>query len=322
VNPGNGTVVSVMEVGGTHVTAASVDMQTRSLRTGRSFREQLDGGGSAEDIVSALVRCAAHLPVQRVSRWAVALPGPFDYARGIGRYEGVGKFDALRGIDLRAALTVSLPGAADISFCNDADAFVLGEWWAGAARGHSSAVGITLGTGVGSCFLRDGRILRQGPGVPPEGRLHAVRYRDKPLEETVSRRALRRAYARATGEAPPDVREIAQRARQGDRAAAGVFAETFGALGRVLGPLLAAYEPTILVVGGSIAGSWDLVAEPLRAGLTETYPARTGGIVITAAQHPAEAPLFGAAYLATAPAARRTAQPEKGPALGAGPELR
>jgi glucokinase len=309
MNSGDRPVVSVMEVGGTHVTAASVDIETRGLRFGGAFREALDGNGSAADILSALVRCAAHLPVRSPNRWAVALPGPFDYERGIGQYEGVGKFDALRGFDLRAALTASLPDVADISFCNDADAFVLGEWWAGAARGHRTAVGITLGTGVGSCFLRDGRVLRHGPGVPPEGRVHTLRYADKPLEETVSRRALRRAYAAATGEVPPDVREIAQRARQGDRAAAGVFAETFGALGRVLGPPLAAFEPTVLVVGGSIARAWDLVAEPLRAGLTETDPARTGSIVITSAQCPAEAALLGAAYLATVPVATASGEP-------------
>ena len=90
----------------------------------------------------------------------------------------------------------------------------------------------------------------------------------------MSRRALRRAYARATGAAPPDVREIARRARQGDPTAAEVFTVTFRALGRVLGPLLGAFEPTVLVVGGAIAGAWDLLAEPLRSGLTEADPDR------------------------------------------------
>lgn len=299
----------MLEVGGTHVTAACVDIGTRSLRSGRSFREPLDGDGSTEDIVSALVRCAAHLSGGSPGPWAVALPGPFDYERGIGRYEGVGKFDALRGFDLRAALTASLPGATSVSFWNDADAFVLGEWWAGAAHGHRSVAGITLGTGVGSCFLRDGRIVRHGPGIPPEGRVHALRYADKPVEETVSRRALRRAYAQATGASPPDVREIARRAREGEGAAAAVFAEAFSALGRVLGPPLAAFRPTVLVVGGAIAGAWDLVAEPLRAGLDAADPARTRHIVITPAHQPDQAPLLGAARLATAcgESRRRTA---------------
>jgi len=282
-------IVSVMDIGGSHVTAANVDLHSRSILPGQSFREPLDGDGSAAEIVAALARCARHLPTQAASRWAIALPGPFDHERGIGRYEGVGKFEALRDFDLRAALTPLLPGTSSISFHHDADAFLLGEWWAGAARGHRRAAGITLGTGIGSSFLRDGHILRAGPGIPPEGRLDLLHYAGLPLEETVSRRAIRRAYAGATGESP-DVREIAQRARQGDRAAARVFTQTFRALGAVLGPHLAASGATILVVGGSIAASWDLLAEPLRAGTTAA--------AIEPARHLADAPLLGAAYLA------------------------
>ena len=287
-------VVSVMDVGGSHVTAANVNLRSRGVVPGQLFREPLDGDGSASEIVAALARCARRLPAQAGGRWAIALPGPFDHERGIGRYEGVGKFEALRDFDLRAALVPLLPGAVGISFHHDADAFLLGEWWTGAARGHRCAAGITLGTGVGSSFLRGGHILRAGPGIPPEGRVDLLRYAGRPPEETVSRRAIRRAYAGATGatgESPgPDVREIGQRARQGDRAAADVFAQAFCALGVVLGPGLVASGATVLVVGGSIAASWDLVAGPLRAG--------TATVVVEPARHLAEAPLLGAAYLA------------------------
>ena len=57
-----------------------------------------------------------------------------------------------------------------IRFLNDAEAFLLGESVAGAARGHAPRVGITLGTGLGSAFLADGEIVRSGPDVPPERR--------------------------------------------------------------------------------------------------------------------------------------------------------
>jgi hypothetical protein len=80
--------------------------------------------------VTALLRCASRLPARAASRWAIALPGPLDYERGIGPYEGVGKFHALRGCDLRAALRPHLPGVTSVSFHNDAHAFLLGEWWA------------------------------------------------------------------------------------------------------------------------------------------------------------------------------------------------
>jgi len=294
------TLVSAMDIGGSHVTAATVELATRSVRPGETSREPLDAAGSAEEIVSAIARCVARLPARPASRWAIALPGPFDHVRGVGRYAGVGKFDALCDVDLRAALAPYLHDAASVSFHHDADAFLLGEWWAGAARGHRVAAGITLGTGVGSSFLRDGRVVRDGPGVPPDGRVDLLRYAGVPLEETVSRRAIRRAYAQAAGGPLLDVREIAQRARQGDRAANDVFARAYAALGTVLGPLLGAFAATILVVGGSIAASWDLVAEPLRAGLAGAGP---GPVAVQPARNLADAPLLGAAYLAGGDAA-------------------
>ena len=305
---GGRTVVSVMDIGGTHVTAANVDLESRAILPGQQCLAQLDSDGTADEIISTLVDCASHLPPPGTGRWAVALPGPFDYEHGIGRYEGVGKFDALRGVDLRGALTRALSGAAEstipaISFHNDAEAFGVGEWWTGAARGHRSVVAVTLGTGVGSCFLRDGHAVRQGPGIPPDGRVDLLRYAGKPLEETVSRRAIRRAYAQAASDSSAsvlDVREIAQRARQRDRVALRVLTQTFRALGTVLGPWIAAFEPTVLVVGGSIALAWDLIAEPLHAGLCEAQPTHVNQVAIERALHLTEAPLLGAAFLAAA----------------------
>lgn len=307
MNPGatslhSPNVVSVMDVGGTHVTTARVDIATRAILDGQSFREPLDSHASAEQILQVLAHAAARLPAEPPTRWSIAVPGPFDYQRGIARYTGVAKFDALHGVDMRAALTPHLPGAAAVSFHNDAHAFTAGEWWAGAANGHHRTVGITLGTGVGSSFLRNGHIQHDGPGIPSEGRVDLLHHQGRPLEETVSRRAIRQAYADATGQPPAlDVHQIAQRARTGDQAASDVLTRAFYALGTTLAPYLAEFAPTILVVGGSIATSWDLLAGPLRSGLTDTDPTRTAPIAITPAQHPANAPLLGAAYLAVGP---------------------
>jgi glucokinase len=307
---GNDAVIAAMDIGGTHVSAANVDVLRRAVLPGQSFRAPLNSHAPADEVVATLVACASRLPAHAGSRWAVALPGPFDYEQGIGRYTGVGKFDALNGYDLRTALASQLTATGGISFHNDADAFLSGEWWAGAARGHAIAVGITLGTGVGSCFLREGSSLREGPGIPPDGRVDLLRFDGRPLEESVSSQAIRLAYAAAAGEPePPEVRDIAERARHGDRAARRVFARTFHALGTVLGPCLAAFGPTIVVVGGSIAGAWDLLAEPLTVGLV------TGGAANTRLE-PAQlgdaAPLLGAAYLAfdSSRAATRPEQPQ------------
>ncbi len=183
---------------------------------------------------------------------------------GIALFKGVGKFDALYGMDVRAAFLEGLrQRPADVVFLNDAHAFLTGEWSAGTVRGHHRAVGITLGTGVGSAFLADGRICANGPGVPPEGRMDLTEIDDRPLEDTVSRRAILARY----GDPAADVHDIAGRARAGEARARRVLDDVFTGLGVVLGPRLVDFGATALVVGGSIARSWDLVAPALSAGL-------------------------------------------------------
>ena len=67
----------------------------------------------------------------------------------------------------------------------------------GAAAGRDRAVCVTLGTGVGSSFLHDGRPVTDGPTVPPEGRAHRITVDGLPLEDVVSRRAIRARHAEA-----------------------------------------------------------------------------------------------------------------------------
>ncbi|MFD3477242.1 ROK family protein [Streptomyces sp. NPDC058695] len=257
-------MIPVLEIGGTHVTSAVVDLPDG--RVGRRTHRPLDPHAGAEDILGSIRRCADHLDVPTGTRWGMAVPGPFDYAQGIALFAGVGKFEALHGVDVRTALLRELRQRPDdIVFLNDAHAFMMGEWSAGAARGHSRAVGITLGTGVGSAFLVDGGIVARGPGVPPEGRMDLTEADGAPLEESVSRRAILTRF----GDPSTDVRDIADLARAGQRRARRVLDDAFMTLGAVLGPRLTAFGATTLIVGGSMAGSWDLVAPALHAGLAD-----------------------------------------------------
>lgn len=285
------SLIPVMDIGGTHVTAALFDPATRRVEQDRRCRRPLDASASAAEILEQLARCGNAADPPPGAPWGVALPGPFDYARGVGLYEGV-KFDALRGVDVRTALHQNLrPVPGGIRFLNDADAFGLGEWASGAAAGHDRAVALTLGTGIGSTFLDRGRVVEAGHGVPPEGRADLLTIDGRPLEETVSRRALLARYAFMTGRNDPgvDVQDVAQRARDGDRYAAETLSEAFHALGGALRPWVERFRATVVVVGGSMAGSWDLLAEPLTAGL-RTHD----GVAVLRGQHQDDAALIGA----------------------------
>lgn len=266
------TVVPVLEIGGTHVTAALVD--TAVWRAGSVCHHGLDSGAAAEEIVATLVGAARHVRPHRARTWVVALPGPFDHETGIAWFAEVGKFDALHGFDLGAALRRALP-CAEVRFVNDAEAFATGQWLVAAA---DRLVGVTLGTGVGSAWLVGGVAVHDGPGVPPGGRLDLVTVDGVPLEELVSRRAVLAAYARLAGDraADADVVDVASRARTGDAAAARALGDAMAVLGAVLAPRAAAFGADVVVVGGSIAMSWDLVGPPLAARIPRMVPARAG----------------------------------------------
>ena len=283
-------LVGAMDIGGSHATAALVS-GSRLLpgsRVEARFDPQSDREApcSARSSASPLSAAEAGHP----PRWGVAVPGPFDYAHGRCTIRGQHKLDALFGVDLRAELVAALrrPGQCLCNFCNDADAFLLGEWVAGAARGARRAVGITLGTGLGSAFLADG-VLVGGGTAPPEGRLYPLPYRGRPVEEVVSTRGL----LAASGRLAADGRQLADAARRGDVRTREAFAELGTALGEVLTPWLRLFRPTHLVIGGGLAGAWDLIEPAFRAGCPPV-----DGLVLRVAEHPADAALLGAACFA------------------------
>lgn len=277
-------LTAALDVGGTHVSAALV---TGTDVASAPVRRDVDSGADADAILGAWLHAGAALG-QPVAEWAVALPGPCDYAAGVGSFDGVGKFAALRGVPLRPPLLAGLPGARRVTFCNDADAFAVGEARAGVGRGAARLLCLTLGTGVGSAFLVDG-LPTTGAGLPPGGDVHHLTWQGHPLEHWMSRRALLRAH-RATGGSPDDdVVTIAALALDGNSAARTVFANALGALGQALAVPLQDFGADRIVVGGAIARSWPLI-EDLLAPHVEPP--------VVAATHPDTSALVGAAALA------------------------
>lgn len=324
--PGTGTapnegLVPVIEIGGTHVTAALADLEAGTIRAGSVRREQLSPSGAAAEILSAVVRCGQGIPAMAGQRWGVAIPGPFDYENGIGLFTNVGKFESLRGVDVKAVLMAQLPGPPGaVSFLNDADAFLWGEWLFGAAAGCEPCVGVTLGTGIGSAFLADGRVHQSGPGVPPEGRADLLRIAGQPLEEVVSTRAIERTYRLRSGSTPRGAAEVAALARAGDQVAGDVLRAAFVQLGAALSPWLREFRARMLVIGGSMTGSWDIIGPALVQGILAGEGAALSQLQVRVAEQPEHAAMLGAAAHALGHDRYRPGPvgPEHHPGLGLG----
>ena len=263
----------VLEIGGSHVASAIVTRSSEA--SGYEFtvdhvhRISLDPHGDAQSLLGAFISAGDLLPVTGREAWGVAIPGPFDYVKGVGLYTGddVGKFEALGGVDIRAELMRHLPGQpSSVVFVNDAEAFGLGEYMAGAGQGFGRVVCLTLGSGVGSAFIDQGRVVSDGPAVPPGGEAYRIDIHGEPLEDLVSRRAIRRQYAELAG-VDIDLAEMATLARSGDAIAAAVWSRAMHTLGVAVGPWVASFGAQALIIGGAVSDSWDLIAEPIRRGL-------------------------------------------------------
>jgi glucokinase len=217
---------------------------------------------------------------------AFAMPGPFDYAEGISWMKH--KMPYLYGVNLREALAERMGwNGSQVRFLNDAAAYLLGEVGAGAARGVARVVGFTLGTGIGSGFAVNGRIVTEGLGVPPGGEIWNVPFEDGIVEDQVSTRWIKHAYRERTG-GDKEVAEIAASAAS-DPDAAAVFAEFGRNLGRVIRRQLHDFAPEVVVLGGGIARSSELL---LPAAQHELQGVK---VELRIAQLADRAPLVGAA---------------------------
>jgi len=197
----------------------------------------------------------------------LAVPGPFDLKAGVSLMRH--KLPYLYGIDLRQALAARLSiEPAQVRFLNDADAYLLGEIGAGAAKGFHRAAGLTLGTGIGAAFAVDGRLVAEGPGVPPGGEIWNLPYEGGIVEDFVSARAIAGNYQRHTG-AKREVVDLAAAAKE-DPAAAQAFAEFGRHLGEVIRSLLAGFRADVIVLGGSIARSANLFLPAVRARMGDS----------------------------------------------------
>lgn len=237
------------------VTTLLADLGGTRLKSGLL---RADGSGPREvcglphsgDWLGALRRIVAeHQP----DRLALCVPGLVE--------DGVvtalpGKLEGLVGADLPALLGVAVP-----LLVNDAIAYGVGEAVCGAGRSFARVVVVTLGTGVGVAVIEDGRPLGRGPlGAGLLGG-------QLPLGDgrTLEQACCAAAFAATTGalDVPGGVLD------RDPVILAGV--DTYRAdLARALTVLCLAHAPDVVVVGGGVAQTPDLlvgVGDAVRSGL-------------------------------------------------------
>ena len=202
--------VLVYDVGGSHISAALCFKQ--GFRLGTVVRGNLPEQQTSAAFVEVLYSLGKQAAegVDGVEGAELAMPGPFDYGQGISWMKH--KMPYLYGINLSEALAARFEWkSSQVRFLNDAAAYLLGEVGAGAAQGVKRVAVFTLGTGVGSGFAVDGRVVTDGKGVPDGGEIWNVPYAGGIVEDQISTRALQNSYNSARGRSAKSRRSLTMR---------------------------------------------------------------------------------------------------------------
>lgn len=174
-----------------------------------------------------------------------------------------------------------------VSVDNDVNLAVLGELWFGAGRNVRNMVLITVGTGIGSGIVINGVLYRGSREASGEigyflpGREFLGRHYGQfgALEEIASGNGIADRGRRELHDArrPEELaaltaEDVFKAARDGEAWALKVIDETVDYLAMTVGNVQALFDPELIVLGGGVARSADLLIEPILRRLEGALP--------------------------------------------------
>lgn len=276
-----------VDIGGTNTKFGVVDRNGNILEQDRMLTNEHE---SASDFVDDLF--ARIEPMMRKAGGSRKFAGVGMGAPNANYYTGNIEYAAnlkWRGI-IPLAKLVEDKFKLPVRLTNDANAAAMGEMQFGCAKNMKHFITITLGTGVGSGIVIDGRIVLGHDGfagelghtiIRPGGRMHkgtgirgtlesyasATGVRETALEllsENLREESLLRDYSINDLITSKTVYECA---RKGDRIANEVFEITGKILGEALANFVMFSSPEAIVLFGGLTKAGDLILHPTRTAM-------------------------------------------------------
>lgn len=275
-----------IDIGGTNTKFGIVDRNGNILEQGRTLTNAHD---SVQEFIEDLYEKIQPL-IDRVGgseKFAgigIGAPngnyytGNIEYAANL-KWQGIIPFASM--MSTRFGLRVKLT--------NDANAAAMGEMMYGAARGMNHFITITLGTGVGSGIVIDGKIVLGHDGfagelghtiIRPGGRVHKGTGIAGPLEAYASATGMREtalemlkqypekpSLLRAFNSEDITSQVVYESAVKGDQIAQETFEFTGQLLGEALANFIMFSAPEAIVLFGGVTKAGDMLLNPTRKAM-------------------------------------------------------
>ena len=100
----NDAIVAGVDIGGSHVASALVNIDTSKAVDHTRKRKIIDSGRNSEDILNdwvSVIKESYGAVKMKPQKIGVAMPGPFDYTNGISYIRNQNKYDSLYGLNIK-----------------------------------------------------------------------------------------------------------------------------------------------------------------------------------------------------------------------------
>jgi glucokinase len=280
-----GYLVLGIDLGGTKMYGALSDLGGTVLDEVIVGQHGTSGEESYDRLVTLIDRLLASPKAlgRRVRGIGVGVPGITLHQEGIVRWAYTLQW---KDFPLKARLSerYKLPVTID----NDVNLAALGELWFGAGQNAQNMILIAIGTGIGAGIIIDGALYRGSTeasgeigSMVPGREFLGKDFRDFGALESVASgtgiAARAREVLKAQGaQIDPDgvtAEEVFDAARLGQAWAWSVIEETVDFLAMAIANLTVMFDPEVIILGGGVARSADLLIEPISRRINGAVPA-------------------------------------------------
>ena len=278
-----------VDLGGTNISVGAVDEDFNIIGRGKT---KTNSPRPAEEIFEDIAKCIsmaaddAGISLDDVNVIGVGTPGSVNDETGYIDYSNNLRFDKVPAKQMLEELT-----GKPCFFANDASCAALGELYAGAGKGCKNLIAITLGTGVGSGIVIDGKVFRGANSAG--GEIGHTVINVNGAECTCGRKGCWESYASATAliaqtkqamkENPEskmwncagnDIESVNGRTafdamRMGDEAAKAVVDKYIYYVAVGIINVINVFQPDVLCVGGGICNEGETLLAPIRTYVVE-----------------------------------------------------
>ena len=263
-------MIGAVDIGGTKIAVGIVDENGKVLAQTQSPTDAAGGYTKGIRRIAEMLRetskkAGVEISGIGIGSTGVVYPatgefGDVDFLPGWKGFCPVG--DLEREFGVRAAIE------------NDGDAAALGEAAWGAGKGKSRLIYVTVGTGIGGGIILDGHLYRGAKGAHPEIGHHVVDWSGPPCTcgfrgcwEVMATGPAMEAWYKNNGGAnrgTATAKEICELGRGGNEIARRAVEHEALYLGLGIANLIGMFVPEMIVLGGSVMKSADLLMDGIR----------------------------------------------------------